>query len=160
MKKFLHYICFIVFGLIWIVALALLFRSVFILTNRVDILSPKTYRLLSAFWNHGGVLRAKDLMMFLGIIIYFPLCWYGLRKLYRFKYLNILSVPLNWIANYGADHYKTPSVNIKNLKVEEKKTLEQIVQERLDKEKKKQANAQPQDLRKKIIEQIEENKNL
>lgn len=160
MKKFFHCICVIVFGILWVVASALLFRLVFLLCYRIDILAPKTYRALAAYWNKGGVLRGMDLLMLFGIVIYFPICAYGLHKLFHFRFLKILTVPLNWIANYGVNHYQTPNVNIKNLKVEEKKSLEQIVQDRLNEEKKKSENAQPVNFRKKIIEEIEENKNL
>ena len=74
--------------------------------------------------------------------------------------MRLITVPLNKIVNSGLDNYKAPDVNIKNLKIEEKKTLEQVVQERLEAEKKKNQsqNTANSDFRKKIIEQIEENK--
>ncbi len=74
--------------------------------------------------------------------------------------MRLITVPLNKIANSGLNDYKAPDINIKNLKIEEKKTLEQVVQERLDAEKKKNqsTSAGSSDFRKKIIEQIEENK--
>ena len=74
--------------------------------------------------------------------------------------MRLITVPLNKIVNSGLEGYKAPDVNIKNLKIEEKKTLEQVVQERLEVEKKKSQlqSAANSDFRKKIIEQIEENK--
>ena len=66
--------------------------------------------------------------------------------------------PLNWLANRGLDKYSggMPEVNIKNLKIEEKKTLEQLVQERIELENKK--NPQKTDsseFRKESVEKIE-----
>lgn len=113
-----------------------------------------------AFWNSGGVLHGRDIMMILGLVLYVPICAYGCWKLYNYKYMRLLTVPLNWLANIGMKNYQIKEVTIKNLKVEEKKTLDQIVKERLEKEKKKSQdqNVSSTDLRKKIIEQIGENK--
>ena len=74
--------------------------------------------------------------------------------------MRLITVPLNKIFNSGFENYRAPDINIKNLKVEEKKTLEQIIDERLEKEKKKNQSQQADsaDFRKKIIEQIEQNK--
>jgi hypothetical protein len=58
----------------------------------------------------------------------------------------------------GIDKYMASarSVNIKNLKIEEKKTLEQIVQERLEVENKKVKTPDSADFRQKIVEKLEE----
>ena len=77
--------------------------------------------------------------------------------------MKLLTVPLNWLANLGSDKLKVKNVNIKNLVVEEKKTIDQLVQERLDKERKKQQNSEKnsssEDFRKRIIEKIDAEKN-
>ena len=76
--------------------------------------------------------------------------------------MSLLTKPLNWLANLGSDKYKIKNVNIKNLKIEEKKTIEQVIQERLEEENKKNKQNSPGDagnFRKKIIEKIKEGQN-
>lgn len=159
-KKIFHYICVAVSGVLWSVVLWLLFQQLFYLVYKVDLLNPKTYKAFSVFWNSGGVLHGIDLLMIFSLFLYLPICFYGWRKLAHYKFMRLITVPLNKIANSGLDNYRAPDINIKNLKVEEKKTLEQIVQERLEKEKKKnpEQNSGSSNFRKIIIDKIEENK--
>ena len=156
-KKLLHFICFLVAGLLWSLLLLVVAREVCMLIDRIDIFSPLTYYRLSAYWNGGGVLHTKDILMILGISLYIPICLYGLYKLYHYQYMRLLTVPLNFLANLGMGDYRAPDVNIKNLKIEEKKSIEQIVQERLNLEKRKnQQNTNSADFRQQIIKEIEE----
>lgn len=159
-KKTLHYICVAVFGALWSILLGFVFQQLFFMVYNVNLLQPETYKILHRFWNSGGVLHGKDILMWGSLLLYLPICFYGWRKLWDYKFMRLITVPLNKIANAGLEGYRAPDVNIKNLKVEEKKTLEQIVKERLEKEKKKTQgqNAESMDFRKKIIEQIEEKK--
>ena len=64
---------------------------------------------------------------------------------------------MNLIANRGLDKYSggMPEVNIKNLKIEEKKTLDQLVKERIELENKKNPLADAAEFRKEIVEKIE-----
>lgn len=162
-KKILHFICFALASAGWALLLALVYRVGFLLFYRLDIFSPKLHRDFLTYWNSGGMLNAKDLMMFFFIFLYIPLCLWVWYKFYHFKFMKLLTVPLNWLANLGSDRFKIKNVNIKNLVVEEKKTIEQLVQERLDKERKKQQksdkNSSPEDFRKRIIEKIDAEKN-
>lgn len=159
-KKIFHYICATIFGTLWSVFLGFVFQQLFFFVYKINLLNPRTYEILSDFWYSGGILSGKDILMLFSLILYFPICFYGWYKLWHYKYMRLIIVPLNKIFNSGFDNYKAPDVNIKNLKVEEKKTLEQLVNERLEKEKKKKQGqtGESQDFRKKIIEQIEQNK--
>ena len=158
-KKFFHYLCFAIASILWMGLVAIVLRFVMLFFFSVDPLLPETYAGLADYWNSGGILKGKDILMILTIVAYFPICCFGCFKLYHYKYMKLLTVPLNKILNHGLDGYVAPDVNIKNLKVEEKKTLEQIVQERLQEEKKKnQQAAGSTDFRKNIIEQINEAK--
>ena len=103
-------------------------------------------------------LKSGDIFMLLGFFSYFPIVFLGWYYLAKYSYLNLVMKPLNWLANRGLDKYSggMPEVNIKNLKIEEKKTLEQLVQERIELENKK--NPQKTDsaeFRKEIVEKIE-----
>ena len=159
-KKIFHYIWVAIFGTLWSIVLGLVFQQLFFWIYNINLLNPKTYKILSDFWESGGVLHGKDIVMLCSLILYFPVCFYGWYKLWHYKYIRLITVPLNKIFNSGFDNYRAPDINIKNLKVEEKKTLDQLVNERLEKEKKKNKEQQGEsrDFRKKIIEQIEQNK--
>ncbi|MBR1601190.1 MAG: hypothetical protein IJ677_06375 [Alphaproteobacteria bacterium] len=159
-KKFFHYVCVLIFGILWSSILGVVFQQLFFWVYNINLLNPQTYQIFADFWNSGGVLAGKDVLMILSLQLYLPICFYGWYKLYHYKFMRLITVPLNKIVNSGLDDYRAPDVNIKNLKIEEKKTLEQVVQERLEAEKKKsQTNKRDSaDFRKKIIEQIEENK--
>lgn len=158
-KKFFHYVCFAIASIIWMALVALVLHFGLLYLFGIDPLAPETYAGIVKYWNSGGVLYGRDLLVLLLIVAYFPICCLGCYKLYHYKYLKLLTVPLNKIFNHGLDGYVAPEVNIKNLKIEEKKTLEQIVQERLNEEKKKnqQTNGSV-DFRKNIIEKINEAK--
>ena len=158
-KKIFHYVCAIVAGLLWSIVLGGVFVVFFMFVYRINLLNPNTYIKISEYWNSGRTISMADALKFLSLFFYFPICIYGWIKLAHYKYMRLITVPLNKIANAGLDDYKAPDVNIKNLKIEEKKTLEQIVQERLEQEKKKQGqSAASSDFRKIIIDKIEENK--
>lgn len=159
-KKIFHYICVVIAGGLWSLLLGLMFQQLFYGVYNINLLNPRTYHIFSAFWNNGGVLHGKDILMLGSLLLYLPLCIYGWKKISHYQFMRLITVPLNKIANAGLDNYQAPDINIKNLKIEEKKTLEQLVKERLDKENKKnqKQNQESSDFRKKIIEQIEENK--
>ena len=160
-KKIFHYICVVVFGILWSAVLGALFMLLFYYECKSGFVDFSKYQNFSEYWSvKGGALYGNDFLMIFSMLLYFPLCIYGWFKLAHYKFMRLITVPLNKIANSGLDNYRPPDVNIKNLKVEEKKTLEQIVQERLEKEKKKNPtqNAGSSDFRKIIIDKIEENK--
>lgn len=156
-KKSLHFICFAVGSILWSVLLGLLYQQLFVMILKINILAPRTYSMLIDFWNGGGVLKGKDLTLILAVLSYFPLCFYGVYRLYHYKFMKLIIGPLTWFSNLGLGKYQNgaPIVNIKNLKIEEKKTIEQIVQERIEQEKKKNPQTGTTDFRKKIIERIE-----
>lgn len=157
-KKTLHYVCALIAGAWWSALLLLLYRLIFFYGYQIDILSPLTYASISNYWNNGGVLKSGDIFMILGILTYLPIVIFGWRFLWKYHYMNLIMTPLTKISNLGLDKYSggMPEVNIKNLKIEEKKTLEQLVQERIELENKK--NPQKTDsaeFRKEIVEKIE-----
>lgn len=156
-KKYLHYFCVLLAGSLTSALLLLLYWQAFNFFYHINIFSVQTYKLLADYWNGGGTLKAGDLLMILIFISYFPLAFYLWRKLAKYKYLNLLTTPLNWLSNYGLGKYSggMPEVNIKNLKIEEKKTIEQLVKERIELENKKNPKKDTSEFRKEIIEKIE-----
>ena len=86
-KKFFHYLCFAAASVLWVVLLAFIFQVVMLLLFKIDPLAVGTYKGLSEYWNRGGVLKGKDIVMLLIIFAYLPLCVYGCYKLYHYKYI-------------------------------------------------------------------------
>ncbi|MBP5353110.1 MAG: hypothetical protein J6Y91_05030 [Alphaproteobacteria bacterium] len=160
LKKILHLFCVLISGVAWTAMLAGLLYFGFNALYGLDLFSKQTYQIFESFWNNGGVLTAKELLTLLVIILVLLLCLFGWKKMYNFKYMKLLTVPLNWFANRGFNDYQgMTAVNIKNLKVEEKKTIDQIVQERLEQERRKESNqSKERDFRSAIIEKIEQEK--
>lgn len=155
-KKFFHYLCVVVAVALWA---ALLVGIIHLMVMYVYHTNPIIfYQSLSRFWNQGHILQGQDLGIVVVILLMVPLFLYGCYLLYYFRYMKLLTVPLNKIFNSGFDGYVAPDVNIKNLKIEEKKTLDQFIKERLDTEKKKISNGGATDFRKEIIEKIQETK--
>ncbi len=156
-KKSMHYLCVLIAGACWSSLLLWLYRFIFLSVYQIDILSPYTYAMIANYWNGGGVLKSGDIFMLLGFFSYFPIVSLGWYYLAKYSYLNLVMKPLNWLANRGLDKYSggMPEVNIKNLKIEEKKTLEQLVQERIELENKKNPLTDSAEFRKEIVEKIE-----
>ncbi len=135
----------------------LLYWQLILYMYQINILAPRTFVMFSSFWNGGGVLKGSDLVMFFILFSFIPICGVGWYYLYQYKYMKLILVPLSALSNMGLGKYKNgmPDVNLKNLKIEEKKTIEQLVQERLEIENKKIKKVEGNEFRKEIIEKIE-----
>lgn len=157
-KKLLHIICVLAFGSAVCALIWLLYVLFFAIVYKIDILSAQTYLRISRFWNSGGTLDANDMLMIFALFSYFPLCLFVFYKLSKYKFLNLIIKPYEWLQNRTLRNYKEVSVNIKNLKIEDKKTIEQVVHERLEKERGKVKQPNKDELRKNIIEKINEQK--
>lgn len=153
-KKFFHILCMLFFGSLLCLLLWFLYALCFAVIYKVDLLSPLTFQRFSKFWNSGQTLSLRDTLMMMLLFTYFPFCLFVFYKLSKYKFINLLIKPFEWWQNRTLRNYKEVSVNIKNLKIEDKKTIEQVVQERLEKEKKKIKQPAKDDIRKNIIEKI------
>ena len=157
-KKLLHILCVLLFGSAICVLLWLFYALIFTLIYNINLLSVQTFAKISFFWNSGGVLSFYDVVMMLLLMTYIPACLIIFYKLSKYKFLNLITQPFEWWQNRSLRNYKEVSVNIKNLKIEDKKTIEQVVQERLEKERGKIKQPNKDDLRKNIIEKINQQK--
>ena len=122
-------------------------------------MSPETYKNIADYWNSDGVLHGNDLLLLSLLLAFIPFNFIVWRKIFCSKLINLIVIPLNWLINLGFKNYKAPNINIKNLKVEERKDLEQFVRERVDIENKKHPQMDSSALRREIIEKIEKEKN-
>lgn len=158
-KKLFHILFAIILCALFSAVLVVAFYYLYLHIYRINIILPQTYAFIAQYWNSGKVLSGHDLIMLFGFVVLVIVNFCGWWYISHCKLMKLLTVPLNWLANLGFGEYKTPNVNIKNLKVEEKKTLEQIVQERIDVEKKKNPQPDSGKFRQDIIERIENEKN-
>lgn len=158
-KKTFHLLCVLVAGLLMSILLAILYQQCFWYFFAINLFSPQTYIMFSTFWNNGGVLKSGDVFLLLGFFSYLPLCLFGWYKLNKYKYVNLILTPLNWLSNLGLNSDGMKEINIKNLKIEDKKTIDQLVQERIEMENKKSEQLNTSDFRKKIVEQLEKDTN-
>ena len=157
-KKLFHILGATIFSAIFSISALLLLYWLVLKIYHINILAPQTYKVMSDYWNNDGILYGKDLAL-LGILAAFiPLNLIVWRKIFHCKLINLLIIPLNWLANIGSGNYKSQDVNIKNLKVEEKKDLEQFVRERIELENKKRPVTDSHAIRREIIEKIEKEK--
>src|SRR5574344_1231741 len=131
-KKIFHLVFAILFCALFSAFLGLLYMYIFWYTYHIDIASAKTYQMFSNFWNHGGIIKGKDFTMLLLLFSYIPFCLFMWYKIFHYKFLNLFLVPIVWLQNRALKNYKVNDVNIKNLALEEKKTIEQLVQERIE----------------------------
>lgn len=157
-KKLFHLVFAIVFCALFTAVVVAVAYIAYLYFYRIDILNPNTYQNIADYWNSGAILTGNDLLMLLGIFLIIPVNLLGWWLIYRCKYADLILQPLAWFSNIGAKDYQAPDVNIKNLKVEEKKTIEQLVNERLEQEKKKRPTVEPGQFRQDIIERIEKNR--
>lgn len=157
-KKFFHFVWAVVFSAVFAVLLLILYQKAFFHLYQIDILAPKTYRFMSQYWDSGATLSGEDLIMLFAMFSYIPLCLIAFFFIYRCRFVNLILIPLNKLSDMGFSNYKVPNVNIKNLKVEEKKTLEQFIQERVEKEKGKSPPRSTNAFRNDIITEIEKRK--
>lgn len=155
-KKLFHIIFALIFSAAFSALVIVAFYYAYKHFYRINILTPNTYHNIAAYWNTGATFTGNDLLMLFGIFSLVPINLLGWWFIYRCKYTNLLTGPLAWLNNIGAKDYKAPNVNIKNLKVEEKKSLDQLINERLEQEKKKIPQVETGRFRQNIINQIEE----
>ena len=158
-KKLFHIFWTIIFWIFFAILLGLLYRKAFLFVYHIDILLPATYHFISRYWNSGATLNGSDLIMVFILYLYIPICLIAFLLIYRCRFIKLVLLPLSWLSNLGFNGYKIPTINIKNLKVEDKKTLEQFIQERIEKEKSKSPQTNTNTFRKEIIEEIEKRKN-
>jgi hypothetical protein len=156
-KKIFHILFAIIFCAAFTALVIAAFYFAYMHFYRINIINMKTYHNIVKYWDSGATLKSNDLLMLFGIFCIVPINLVGWWVIYHMKYANLWFGPLSWIAGLDTKNYETPDITIKNLKVEEKKTIEQIVNERLEQEKKKTPNLEVGRFRQDIIEQIEQN---
>lgn len=156
LKKLLRVLKAVIIGLIWTAAFFYICRVLLIYVWHFDIFSRNQWIVISGYWNNNGVIMsASDYLFFLTLFALMIVWVLGWRVFYKMNYLKFLLAPVNFIINYQLNKYESDDtrVVIKNLKVAEKKSVEDIIQERMKQEKASEVK-ESQQLRKNISEKI------
>ncbi len=149
-------------GAMWTSAFLYIARLLMIYIWKFDIFYAKQWSVVKGFWNNNGVIEgAADYTFFLSLLLIAVIWMVGWVKLYRLDYVKLLLAPLNYFANRNIKKYEEADTHvvIKNIKVGEKITVEDIIQDRIKQEKTenvKESDAIRRSLSEKIINHKEQ----
>ncbi len=146
----------LIIGAVWTYLFALFSRWLLIYIWHFDILYKKQWIVVKGFWNNNGVIAgSSDYMLLLTMLILLIVWVIGWKKLCKVNYVKLALKPINYIADYGISKYEAEDkhVTIKNLKVGEKITVEDVIQARI-KEENSHQDKEADSLRKSISEKI------
>ena len=137
LKKIIKIIRALFIGVIWTSALLYTARMLMIYIWKFDIFYAKQWSVVKRFWNSNGVIEgASDYTFFLSLLLILIVWIVGWIKLCRLNYAKLAIAPLNYIANRDLKKYEqiNTHVVIKNIKVGEKLSVEDLIQERIKQE--------------------------
>ena len=137
LKKIIKTIRALIIGIIWTSALLYVARLLMIYIWKFDIFYTKQWSVVKRFWNSNGVIEdASDYAFFLSLLLILIVWLVGWIKLCRLDYAKLVVAPLNYIANRDLEKYEQidTHVVIKNIKVGEKISVEDLIQERIKQE--------------------------
>ena len=154
-KKFFHFIRFMLIGVLWSYFFITLANLLMYKLWNFSFFSARSWKTLSYFWNNGGIIKTAPDYAFLAMLLAMPFLWiWGWRRLCRVNYVDILLFPLNAynrriISKYGHDSSR---IVLKNLKSSQK-MIEEIKDkiESIKPEKAKEGNT----IRTRILQKIE-----
>ncbi len=157
LKKIFKIVKLFIIGGLWTLLLACFIRWIMIRIWQFDIFYKKQWSVIAGFWNNNGIIiGASDYMLFVVLLLSLIIWICGWILFYKVSYVSILTKPINYIADRAIKKYETQDNHIvfKNISVAEKTTLEDIIQERIQKEKNKELIKEAEHLRKNISEKI------
>lgn len=143
-------------GVLWTAAFLYAARLILIYIWHFDIFYRKQWGVLSGYWNNNGVIMSgTDYLFFLTLLILVLVWGIGWRLLAKANYLKLLLYPFEYFNNYEIKKYENVDTHvvIKNIAVSEKLTVEDVIQERIKKEKVNKVKEADQ-LRRNISEKI------
>lgn len=155
-KKLLRIIRFLFIAVIWTSIYGYLARWLLIKFWQFDILYRKQWIVVEGFWNNNGVIYGvSDYLLLVSMLILLLIWIYGCYKLNKINYGKKILSTIEKISNRGLKQYEenVQHIVIKNLKVGEKMTVEDVIQDRI-KQEKTEKGQEASDLRKKISEKI------
>lgn len=141
---------------VWTCVLLYVARWLMICIWKFDIFYAKQWGVVKGFWNSNGVIvGASDYTFFLSLLLIFVIWVVGCVKLCRLDYVKLAMAPLHYISNYDIKKYEREDTHvvIKNIKVGEKLSVEDLIQERI-KQEQTQNVKESDEMRRNISEKI------
>ena len=160
-KKLGTFLRFLFIFVFWSVSWLLLMRRVMIHFWNFDFLSYTHWKMIASFWDANGTIRGTSDYMFFITLLAVIVVWYVfLKKLLRVQYGKLCLRPFEYIFKKQIQKMEGGSKHIalKNLVVGEKKTLDDLIEEKIKAEDSKQSQKESQNLRDNIAKKIIERK--
>ena len=105
-KKLLKLSKWLITGALWSYVYILCTVSLFVGIWNFNYLSASSWKVITDYWQKGGVIKTgTDFLFLFALIFLIPLWIWGWRKLYKMNILNLFLVPLNWYQKRSADNY-------------------------------------------------------
>ncbi|MBE6451094.1 MAG: hypothetical protein E7016_03930 [Alphaproteobacteria bacterium] len=159
-KKIGKAIRFLFLSAVWTAVLFTLSRFLMKLIWQFDILSFKQWNVIAQYWNNNGVIAGfSDYMFFVALILILYVWLKGIRKVNSINYFKLLLKPIEYFSNRDIQKYENMDTHvvIKNISVGEKLTIEDVIKDRIKKEKATVAK-DAESLRKNISQKIMQSK--
>lgn len=94
-----------------------------------ELFEPKYWKIISRFWQSGGVINsASEYLFLLTLLAIAPLWYFGLKKAYSLSYVKVIFFPVFWYHDYINRKYAEAPVHrvvLKNLGGKSKKQSSQ-----------------------------------
>jgi hypothetical protein len=138
-KKLLKISRFLIIGIIWSYIYAFLTSYITIYFWKFNILSINSWKIISAYWNNGGIIKTSNDYIFLfTLLIIFVIWLIGLIILRKKSLLGILLAPVflyndHIIKKYGEDSKR---IILKNMGISKKTDIKELVEKELNKKAK------------------------
>ena len=155
-KKLGRLIKFVLLSFVWTIVFLNISRLLIYYIWKFNVLNPKQWNMIGQYWNNHGVISGfSDISFFIVLILSIVIWIWGIRKVNKINYFKLFIKPLEYIANREIKKYENVDTHvvIKNISVGEKLTIEDVIKDRIKKEKASVAK-DADSLRKNITEKI------
>jgi len=152
---------FILICTLWSAFWLALTRQIVLAVWNFDYASKSQWQFVGEFWRQNGTIRSfSDYMLFLTLFLIVLLWYKGLKRLYQTDYAKFFLVPFEYFSKKQIEKYENESkhVVIKNLVVGEKKTLDEVIDEKIKEENAAQSLKEADNLRQTLAQKIIERK--
>lgn len=160
-KKLLAFLKFIVVFIVWTLVFVSVSRWFMLLIWKFDILYKQQWQAIGQYWNEDGTIAgASDYLFFIALFVLVLLWFFGFRYFYKLKYMRMMLFPFRYFNDRQIRKYEQEDTRavIKNIRVGEKLTVEDVIKDRIKQEEVKQSPKVSQDLRQSISQKINQKK--
>ena len=142
LKKLLKFIRFCFIGIAWSLLFWYLAFRIMDFIWQFNLFNPGHWKKIALFWDRGGTINTfSEWMFFIALFALLPLWIWGWRKANKVQLAKVIFFPVFWYHDYQEKKYaQAPqTITLKNMgaKVGKKNSLEDMIAERMPKEKDK-----------------------